>query len=68
VAGESYLTNMLQTSRRGSEIAGQGRDITNALRTQGELLLATTNIRLQWMVFLLTLALGAASLYFAGNH
>ncbi|HEX3734654.1 MAG TPA: hypothetical protein VHU86_05810 [Solirubrobacterales bacterium] len=55
-------------NRRGSEIAGQGRDITNALRTQGELLLATTNIRLQWMVLFLTLALGAASLYFAATH
>jgi hypothetical protein len=40
-----------QINSRGNEIAGQGRDITNALRTEGELLLATTNIRLQWMVF-----------------
>jgi len=55
-------------NHRGSEIVGQGRDITNALRTQGELLLATTNIRLQWMVFSLTLVLGAASLFFAATH
>lgn len=55
-------------NHRGSEIVGQGRDITNALRTQGELLLATTNIRLQWMVLFLTLVLGAASLYLAATH
>lgn len=52
----------------GNEIARQGREISDALRTQGELVLASTNMRLQWMVFFLTLVLGAASLYLAATH
>lgn len=45
---------------RGKTVAEQGRDISEALRAQGEVLLATTNIRLQWLVAILTLLVGAA--------
>ena len=48
---------------RGDRIVGQGREISDVLRTQGELLLATSNIRLQWIVLALTLAVGAAGVY-----
>lgn len=48
---------------RGESIASQGREITSALRVQGELLLATTNVRLQWVVLALTLLVGAAGIY-----
>jgi hypothetical protein len=50
-------------TERGEQITTQGREISNALRTQGELLLATSNIRLQWIVLVLTLAVGAAGIY-----
>lgn len=45
---------------RGKTVADQGRDISEALRAQGEVLLATTNIRLQWLVIILTVLLGVA--------
>lgn len=45
---------------RGATVTGQGRDISEALRAQGEVLLATTNIRLQWLVIVLTILVGAA--------
>jgi hypothetical protein len=48
---------------RGDQIVAQGREISEALRTQGELLLATSNLRLQWVVLTLTLAVGAAGIY-----
>jgi hypothetical protein len=49
--------------QRGDQIVAQGREISDALRTQGELLLATSNIRLQWLVLALTLVVGAAGIY-----
>jgi hypothetical protein len=52
---------------RGDQIVAQGREISEALRTQGELLLATSNIRLQWVVLALTLAVGAAGIYATFN-
>lgn len=48
---------------RGNQIVVQGREISDALRTQGELLLATSNIRLQWIVLAFTVAVGAAGIY-----
>lgn len=59
------LRNVIR--ERGESISSQGREITNALRVQGELLLAATNVRLQWMVLGLTLLVGAASLYASLN-
>lgn len=49
-----------QIEERGKTVADQGRDISEALRAQGEVLLATTNIRLQWLVIVLTVLVGAA--------
>jgi hypothetical protein len=47
----------------GQRVADAGRAISTATRVQGELLLAMTNVRLQWMVLVLTLLIGAAGLY-----
>jgi hypothetical protein len=50
-----------QIEERGPSIAEQGKAITEGLRVQGELLLAATNVRLQWILTLLTIAIGLAS-------
>lgn len=70
VSAPSALVDSIveRIENQGNEIARQGREISDALRMQGELLLASTNMRLQWMVFFLTLVLGAASLYLAAIH
>lgn len=46
--------------REGQRVSRQGREISNGLRVQGELLLAATNVRLQRLVLFLTLIVGAA--------
>lgn len=51
-----------QIEEQGKAVSDQGRDISEALRAQGELLLATTNIRLQWLVIVLTVLVGAAGI------
>ena len=53
-----YLRERIE--EQGNTVVDQGRDISEALRAQGEILLATTNIRLQWLVIVLTILVGAA--------
>ncbi|MGA8745404.1 MAG: hypothetical protein WB507_06045 [Solirubrobacterales bacterium] len=48
-------------AKRGVTVAEQGKAITEGLRVQGELLLASTNVRLQWTLLLLTIVVGAAT-------
>lgn len=51
----------------GATTPQQGRDITDALRTQAELLLAATNTRLQWLVLGLTLIIGVTGIVVTAN-
>jgi hypothetical protein len=49
----------------GRAVAAEASEVADALKVQTDLLLALTNIRLQWMVAALTLVLGAAGLVVA---
>lgn len=45
---------------RGAGVVERGKAIAGALRTQGDLLVAASNARLQWFVVFLTVVVGAA--------
>lgn len=48
---------------RGKTVGALGNQVTESLRMQGELILAHTNVRLQWLVAILTVLVGAAGIY-----
>ncbi len=62
---ERTLMQMLgeELPKRGAAVADTARDIASALRIQGEFLLATSNLRLQWAVIFLTVLAAAAGVF-----
>ncbi len=55
-----FLQELVQES--GSRIARRGQDVAEGLRVQGEILLAMSNARVQWLVVGLTLVVGVAGI------
>jgi len=51
--------------RRGQTVGALSRQVAESLRVQGELILARTNVRLQWFVAILTALVGVAGIYAA---
>jgi hypothetical protein len=68
-SAERTLISVLQASisEQGPATATQARQVTEGLRVQGELVLASTNIRLQWFVAGLTLVVGLAGVVVASG-
>lgn len=63
--GTTPLRHSIQEriGERGQAVAGQGKVTAEGLRVQAELLLASTNVRLQWVLLLLTVVIGTASVF-----
>lgn len=56
----TFLREQIQES--GSSITRRGQDVAEGLRIQGEILLAMSNARVQWLVVCLTLIVGVAGI------